>query len=421
MKRFLRFRAAYFAGLFVSSVSAQPTPPGLFDTVRDAVFQVRIINKNTGTTSAIGTAFFVAKSGLAITNFHVVSEVVHEPDKYRAEYLGEEDKHSDADVLSVDVINDLALLKTHITPNYFLRFHAGTVKKGEPIYAVGNPFDLGTTIVEGSYSGTVTNSQFERIHFTGSLNAGMSGGPTVNGRGDVIGVNVATSGEQISFLVAARFADQLISTWNSEAIPTQVELSERIGGQLTSMQERVFASFLQTNLRTVELGRFLVPEKLLPFLSCWGDSTTGEELKYDLFSFRCANDEYIYLSRGHYTQLIEFYHDYVDGKDLNKLAFTALYEDNFGIPRSQSGGTKEDVTDYRCTTDFVTNGEITFRTVFCARGLRKYPHLYDVVVRAATMERKNSGLLTELKLGAVSLDNAIAVSKHFLSAIKWKK
>lgn len=414
------WRVLCVALALISSATAQQSQK-LFDTVRDGVFQVRIINKNTDTTAAIGTGFFVAENGLAVTNFHVISDVVHEPEKYRAEYLGDGDKHSNAEVLAVDVINDLAVISTKIKPSYVLHFYGGTVKKGEPIFAVGNPFDLGTTIVEGSYSGTVSNSLFERIHFTGSLNPGMSGGPTVNARGEVIGVNVATSGEQISFLVASRFVTQLIAGLKPNTIPDKAGFTEQIRLQLTTMQEQVFAPFLQVEMRTVELGRFRVPEKILPFLSCWGDSTTGEELNYDLFSFRCSNDEYVYLSRGHYTQLIEFYHDYVDGKALNDWAFTTLYEDNFALPRSQSGGVKEDVTSYRCKTDFVAGAGVTLRTAFCTRGLKKYPRLYDVVVRAATMERKNSGLLTEIKLGAVSMDNAIAVAKHFLNAITWKK
>ena len=49
------------------------------------------------------------------------------------------------------------------------------------------------------------NSDDSNILFSGSLNPGMSGGPTLNEQGSVIGVNVATSGNEISFLVPAQY------------------------------------------------------------------------------------------------------------------------------------------------------------------------------------------------------------------------
>src|SRR5438046_9463079 len=77
---------------------------------------------------------------------------------------------------------------------------------------MGNPLDLGFTITEGIYNGLVEHSYNERIHFTGALNPGMSGGPAVTGEGNVIGVNVATrrGGQLVSFLVPARFAAALL-------------------------------------------------------------------------------------------------------------------------------------------------------------------------------------------------------------------
>ena len=44
---------------------------------------------------------------------------------------------------------------------------------------MGNPLDLGFTIVEGTYNGFVEKSYNPRMHFTGAINPGMSGGPAV--------------------------------------------------------------------------------------------------------------------------------------------------------------------------------------------------------------------------------------------------
>ena len=51
--------------------------------------------------------------------------------------------------------------------------------------------DIGLTIVQGSFSGRLQRSLYDRLHFTGSINPGMSGGPALNAQGAVVGVNVA--------------------------------------------------------------------------------------------------------------------------------------------------------------------------------------------------------------------------------------
>jgi S1-C subfamily serine protease len=55
--------------------------------------------------------------------------------------------------------------------------------------------------------------------FTGPINSGMSGGPSVTANGDVAGVNVSKrlDGELVSFLVPARYAQQLLPRWRNRA------------------------------------------------------------------------------------------------------------------------------------------------------------------------------------------------------------
>ena len=55
---------------------------------------------------------------------------------------------------------------------------------------MGNPHDLGMTIIEGTYNGLIQTSRFQKILFSGSLNSGMSGGPAMDDKGRVIGVGV---------------------------------------------------------------------------------------------------------------------------------------------------------------------------------------------------------------------------------------
>ena len=54
-----------------------------------------------------------------------------------------------------------------------------TLLKGDRVLAMGHPRDLGLSIVEGTYNGQVEHVLTPRLHFTGPLNPGMSGGPAV--------------------------------------------------------------------------------------------------------------------------------------------------------------------------------------------------------------------------------------------------
>jgi S1-C subfamily serine protease len=175
----------------------------IFDRYSDSIVQLRIVEAGSGAKRTIGTAFVIGENGELATNYHVISDLVIEPDLYRAEWVDSEGEGHPVALLGFDVVRDLAIVRAESPFGRPFALHTGTPSKGERIYAIGDPYDLGMTIVEGLYNGRLEHSRYERIHFTGSLNPGMSGGPALLPNGEVIGVNVASSGNQVSFLVPA--------------------------------------------------------------------------------------------------------------------------------------------------------------------------------------------------------------------------
>ena len=154
--------------------------------------------------SSIGSGLLVTAEGLALTNYHVVSQYALEPSTYRLEYAAPDGSRGPLKLQAIDVVNDLAVVQLDKPVASFFEFEpralAGTLPKGERLFAMGNPLDLGFTIVEGTYNGLVDYSYNEQIHFSGALNPGMSGGPTVTVDGRVAGIDVAkqTRGELVS-------------------------------------------------------------------------------------------------------------------------------------------------------------------------------------------------------------------------------
>ena len=153
----------------------------VYATAPPRLLQIRTLLTSAGQQTSIGSAFLVSADGLAITNYHVVSHVVFEPNTYRLEYTAADGTQGEVHLLAVDMPNDLAIVRVDKHDAPFFTFNAaaisGELPKGERLYSMGNPLDLGFTIVEGTYSGLVDRSYIERIHFTGALNPGMSGGP----------------------------------------------------------------------------------------------------------------------------------------------------------------------------------------------------------------------------------------------------
>ncbi len=194
----------------------------IYAGARPGLLQIRTLVEAAGRQSSIGSGFLVTSDGLAVTNYHVVSQYVLEPKTYRLEFARPDGSQGKLKLLQIDVANDLAIVQLEGTKTPHLDFDAASLAdaapRGERLYAMGNPLDLGFTIVEGTYNGFVEKSYNPRVHFTGAINPGMSGGPAVTQAGKVAGINVAKrlDGELVSFLVPASKAAALLARAKTE-------------------------------------------------------------------------------------------------------------------------------------------------------------------------------------------------------------
>ena len=169
-----------------------------------------MLDTASGSKSAIGSGFYVHPRYL-LTNYHVVSELVFRPEQYSLEIVHDDGRTEPVELANIDVVHDLALLRAARPAGDALQLSGDVLSKGSRVYAFGNPYDLGASIIEGTYNGLLEDSLYEKIHFSGALNPGMSGGPAIARDGRVVGVNVSTAGNEVSFLVPAKFAIELLA------------------------------------------------------------------------------------------------------------------------------------------------------------------------------------------------------------------
>lgn len=400
-----------------------PATHELFERIKGRVAQVRIIERRSGTRSSIGSAFFVSAEGHAITNYHVISSIVHHPEDYSAELVreGKEQEAVPVRVVHVDVVHDLAVIQQDVPVKDWFELAAKEPPQGTRLYAMGNPHDLGTTIVEGTYNGLVQDALYDKVHFSGAINPGMSGGPAVTSEGRVVGVNVSTMGNQLGFLVPVAHARALLERAREAKEGSPPALLAMVGEQLLDNQQRIAERLLAAPLPTQRLGDYQVPGRWLPFLKCWGDTPHEPENPYTITSHQCSSEEDLYLSMDHRTGVVAYDHAYVSSDQLGALRFSALYAATFGNEPGGMDAAKEDVTNYRCREEFVKVGGMPVRAALCLRAYKKFPGLYDLSLRAATLNASTSGVQTALDLAGFSADNARAIARRYLEALSWTK
>jgi serine protease Do len=144
--------------------------------------------------SAMGSGVIVSPDGYIVTNNHVVQEATN------VTVTLNDKREYKASVVGTDPSTDLALIKIDEQSLPFLTYgNSDEVKIGEWVLAVGNPFNLTSTVTAGIVSAKARNINIlgsqgaieSFIQTDAAINPGNSGGALVNTRGELIGINAA--------------------------------------------------------------------------------------------------------------------------------------------------------------------------------------------------------------------------------------
>lgn len=398
----------------------------VYTAARPRLLQIRTLLGMAGRQSSIGSGFLVSASGLAVTNYHVVSQYALEPATYRLEYTAADGRRGTLRLLAFDIANDVAVVQMDKPAEAFFEFEARarqTPAKGERLYSMGNPLDLGFTIIEGTYNGTVERSYNERIHFSGALNPGMSGGPTVSAASRIVGVNVAKrlDGELVSFLVPARFAAELVTRAASAAPLSPEAIRAEIGRQLGAWQAGLYKALARQAARSSTYGPYRFPESAAALFDCWAHTNANQAPKprATVNTTSCYTNTSVFLAGDLNTGQIRTTHSYLKSIDLNDFQFAAFlsrYYQSLSSPWNRKRYTR--TRCHEALVEEAANDRPALRTVWCARAYRDFEGLYDVSVLAVTQDRAREALVARLSMQGVTYDNALQTAQRFVGEVR---
>jgi S1-C subfamily serine protease len=172
--------------------SAAMSVHDIYERSAPGVVQITTLGED-GQGRALGSGFVVDKTGHIVTNFHVIDGA----DEIRVSFSNRDTVG--AQLVGTDPSTDLAVLRVEASPGALRPLPLGDsdkVEVGQPVVAIGNPFGLDRTATAGIVSALqrliTAPNQFTIDHVIQTdapINQGNSGGPLLNERGQVIGVN----------------------------------------------------------------------------------------------------------------------------------------------------------------------------------------------------------------------------------------
>ena len=167
-----------------------------------------------------GSGVILSEDGFIVTNNHVIDEAQN------IKVILNDNREFEAELIGTDPSTDIALLKIEAEGLPFLTYgNSDALKLGEWVLAVGNPFNLTSTVTAGIVSARARNLGINRsdnmaiesfIQTDAAVNPGNSGGALVNQQGELIGINSAIASRTgsytgYSFAVPATIAQKVVN------------------------------------------------------------------------------------------------------------------------------------------------------------------------------------------------------------------
>lgn len=407
------------------------TATNLFKKIKKSVYLVKTAMKINSPKVSYGSGFAISKDGLIITNYHVIFSVLNDKNNENKVFVEINGKDYLAKILNIDIIHDLALLKITGPKLPRLKISTKVVSRGEKIFSIGVPKDLSMSINEGNYNGIINQSPYEQIHMSTTLNSGMSGGPTIDEKGNIIGVNVAylKNSQNISFAIPSKYILKLLKNKNNNKFVMNNKkfhaiLKKQIIDVQESLTQNIFLKHKNKEKRENKLGGWSLPTPSKN-LKCWSQNASKFDPSVKIGQQFCNMISGLYVDEETYTGNFDINYFSIENKLRNLWQYYYFLYNFYNF----EGEVFDDyftnqmvsITIPDCREEVVINKyKIPFKVNYCIKGYVNIPGIYDVKFKAINLSTHGKSILLRANLRGFARDNIKKFIGHQLSMINWE-
>ena len=384
-----------------------------YNKIGPLIFQVKTAASENSEKSSYGSGFVVGNDGLLITNYHVVVDHFWNSETSKI-FVKIKDKNFEATVKKIDIVNDLALIQINHIFSEKIKLASEPLAKGDEIYTLGLPEDLEWTVVAGVYNGLTKSGPRDLFYMSTALNHGMSGGPTVNKKYELVAVNasVKKDGALISFGVPLDAVKKIIKA-------PQPMMSERlrvIESQLAGFQEQMTTQILMAFENKKKLNGALIPD-FTKWFKCWGSTENASKLKFQRQTESCSNDfGSIMVSDEVEEGFFRAVFGSVVNKSLNSVAWQELKTKDF-LGRSKKYllagfyDSKGDLTfsKAKCKSENIKNGSSSLLVDLCYQKVNELDDISDAKIVIYKQINRGRYLFADFTLYGFSRKNLLKI------------
>ena len=410
------------AAAFIAQTPA--TPEAAYARLNPSLFTIEIHSGNREAKSSLGSGYLVSSDGLIATNYHVVAGFIKDPARNQLRAKGDRAGFP-LTLVQFDLVNDLAIVRAAQVTGRPLPIARVPPAAGERVIAFGNPEGLGMSLIEGNANGFATKGVVPRLLLSMPLNSGMSGGPILNGRDEVIGTNVSIQwlSNALSFGVPASALLELLA--RPPLTITKEALQAETNRQIADFEKRTYDTLVAAFDAPSKAGEFLVVGGLksppLPEnFACWDDRTEYEREGLVKTRYGCDLQ---------FTPVVE---------ELGAIASVEIQIEHFSSSRTTWGfygylpdhaESHSEVTPRapgdpdlgppECTSNRVEVGREPWKITTCAVAFKATPGFFDVDLVATSLSRRDEAMFVALGLKGFRMKAALDLAKRILSNVEW--
>ena len=401
---------------------ATESAQSLYDRIRPSVVVVKVESRANQGVASVASGFVTARPDWVVTNYHAISDVLLEPDDHLLSIQSLQGRDAGVQILAVDVRNDLAILQLDTplsaTP---LPLRETVPAKGESGFSMGKPGSYEHSIVPGTFNGLIDERSQPNIVFSGAINAGMSGGPTLDARGQVVGVNVATSTQHqlIGLAVPAEALGQLLRRHAKDKPPGLPALRADIARQAGDYGRQLLGQLDLPDNSVRRLGPYNVRGDLIEGMPCSSRRQDKPGYPYTQHAQTCSNGDGLYLMDGQYAGRIRTGTFWIRSQDLSARAIAQLAERRLTALRDvnaeDSPPGRWHCTEQRLRARF----DLPVQLHACRRPVQHLAGVYDYRFRYVPLNQGPDALVVALGLSGFDDTTAQGVLRKSLETLRY--